>query len=291
MTSSKAKSHRSTRDDLDSLLFDFLSSIAAILVSTGYGFSRVNKLTKMAFVRAANSVELDSGTQLSIARIAALTGLTRTDVSQMVRLRGGSSLLAGRPENRLARVARGWAMDAKFVQKGHGPRPLDFAGSGNTFSKLVKKYSGDIPPKAMLSEMMRLGMAKRDSRGKLILVRSEVAHSRRTTDALKAAIPLINFLASETTSHERSELTSRSNRIELRFSSIPQLLAAMRELHGRHSAFVAALEELGSRKNAQSRYAINVSVAVAATNPQFSPAVLRTNATAKKSRTKNETPS
>lgn len=270
MPRNQPKRLRSSKKDLDDLLFDILSSIATILVSTGYGYSRVNRLTKMAFVRAANSSNLESGGRVSIARIAALTGLTRTDVSQIVRLRNGNTPVVGRPKNRIERVASGWANDKKYSQKGDGPRHLEFAGPGNTFTSLVRQYSGDIPPKAMLTEMVRLQMVRMVGRSKLVLVRSDVVQSRRTTDALKAAIPLISFLAKASTTQSGSELTSSSDRIEIKFSSIPQVYAAMRELHGRHRAFVAALEELGNRDDGKSRYAINVSVAVAATKPRIS---------------------
>jgi hypothetical protein len=263
------KQRRSPKDGVDELLFDILSHIAVILVSTGCGYSRMNELTKKAFVRAAHLVGEKSGTRLSIARIAALTGLTRTDVSKIVRIRGGELPDVGRPTNRIARVARGWATDKKF-QEDHRPRDLAFAGAGNTFSKLVRQYSGDIPPKAMLTEMCRLGMVQKRPGGLLILVRSDVQQSQRTTNALKAAIPWISFLAHASAAPQSSELTSRSDKFELRFSSLPQVFAAMRELHGRHRAFVTSLAQLGNRKDSQGRYALNVSVAVAATNPHIS---------------------
>lgn len=267
--SHSSEQRKSPKHDVDALLFDILSHIAVILVSMGYGYSRMNELTKMAFVRAAHSVDLESRPTLSIARIAALTGLTRTDVSKITRISGKELPLVGRPTNRIARVASGWTTDRKFLEN-RKPRQLAFTGVGNTFSKLVRQYSGDIPPKAMLTEMSRLGMVRKGTRGLLVLVRSDVVQSRRTTNALKAAIPWISFLASASTATPDSELTSRADKIELRFSSLPQVFAAMRELHGRHRAFVAALEQLGNRAPAQSSYSINVSVAVAATNPRVS---------------------
>lgn len=278
MSKTQMKGVGSPKNDLDDLLFEILSSIATILVSTGYGFSRVNKLAKMAFVHAASSADHLSGPRTSIARIAALTGLTRTEVSNIVRMRNSNSSIPGRSTNRVVRVASGWATDKKFSRKGVGPRHLEFAGSSNSFTALVRQYSGDIPPKALLTEMIRLGIARRESSGKVVLIRSDIAQSPRTRNSLKAAIPLISFLARANTVQLDSELTSRSDRIELKFSSVPQVFAAMRELHARHSAFVAALEELGGRGNDNNQYAINVSVAVAATNPRISK-VGRTNST------------
>jgi hypothetical protein len=266
----QASDPRSSKNDLDTLLFEILSSIAAILVSTGYGFSRVNKLTKMAFVRAASSADHASESRTSIARIAALTGLTRTDVSAMIRTRNTNPPVPGGSTSRVARVASGWITDKKFTRKAAGPRHLEFAGPGNSFTALVRRYSGDIPPKALLTEMIRLGIARRSKSGKLVLIRSDVVQSRRTSDALKAAIPLVSFLARANAAQRDSELTARSDKIELKFSSVPQVFAAMRELHDRHRAFVAALKELGGGGDNTDQYAINVSVAIAATNPRIS---------------------
>jgi hypothetical protein len=265
-----AKASRSAKNDLDSLLFEILSHIAAILVSTGYGFTRVSNLAKLAFVQAATSANQIQGSRLSIARIAALTGLTRTDVSQILRPR--KSKTVGKPTNRITRVASGWAADKRFLHKGARPRPLDFSGTGNTFTALARQYSGDIPPKALLTEMIRLGLARRNKDGKLVLVRSEVVHSQRTTDALKAVVPLIGFLARASTTQLDKQLTSHTDKVEVSFSSLPQVYAAIRELHGRHRAFVAGLEGLGNRADRQNRFAINISVAIAATNPRASSA-------------------
>jgi hypothetical protein len=176
----------------------------------------------------------------------------------------------GKPKNRVARVAIGWLKDKKFSHQNLKPRPLVFAGAGNTFSELVRKYSGDIPPKAMLSEMIRLGMVRKDQRGLVTLVRSDVAQSRRTTTALKAFIPWISFLARASTMHVDRELTSKSDKVELQFSSLPQVLAAMRDLNSRHKAFVNAIEQMGSRTEGSGRYSLDVSVAIAATNPRVS---------------------
>jgi hypothetical protein len=274
MPRQRTKSLLSINTDLDGLLFNILLNIAAILVSTGYGFSRVNRLAKIAFVQAATSADRESSSRLSIARIAALTGLTRTEVSQIVRAKNGKAIAAGRSTNRVTRVASGWVEDKRFSQKRARPRPLEFSGSGNTFTELARQYSGDIPPKALLTEMIRLGLARQGKHGKVIFVRSDVVHSRRTTAALKAVIPMISFLAKASTTQTDTELTSRTDKIEIKFSSLPQVFAAIRELQGRHRAFVAALEGLGSRVDGQTRYAINVSVAVAATNPRASTAEL-----------------
>ena len=275
--------------DVDTLLFDILSGVAAILVSTGYGYSRVNELAKIAFVQAALAAGTEHGKRVSIARIAALTGLTRTDVSKLVRSLRDNRPPLGKPTSRVVRVANGWATDKRFVLADTRPRDLELAGSGNSFAALVRKYSGDIPPKAMLTEMTRLGLVRIGKRGQVVLVRSEVSHSRRTTDALKAAIPWISFLASASTAQVQADLTSHFKKFELKFSSLPQVFAAMHELRSRHNAFVKALEQLGHQVHGEGGYAINLSVAVAATNPRIKTSRASSVRSSKGAKTNNET--
>ena len=258
---------RAAKNDLDALLLDILSSIATILVSTGYGFSRANKLAKIAFVRAARSVVLETGSKSSIARIAALTGLTRIDVSRVIQSLDSARPMIASSINRAARVARGWVTDGRFSQRNSKPRLLAFVGPGDTFSALVRQYSGDIPAKAMLIEMTRLGMVRQDTRGYLMLVRSDVAKSRRTTRALNAAIPWISFLASASKAHTEREFVFRSDKFKLHFSSHRQVFEAMHELQVRRRAFVAALKQLGSPRNRRAQFSLNISVAAAASAP------------------------
>jgi hypothetical protein len=269
MPRAKAHTRRPPPSDLDTLLFEILSGIAEILVSSGHGFSRISELTKTAFVRAAFTIDpRGEHKKISIARIAALTGLTRLDVSKIVRCDEHKSSTNRKPTNRVARVAQGWSTDKRFIRPNKSPRQLPFAGPGNTFAVLVRKYSGDIPPKAMLSEMARLGMLQQDEHGQLTLLRSNIAQSPRTTKALRAVVPWIRFLANSSSDRLDQQLDSRSESLELKFESMPQVFAALRTLQDRHKIFVRGLEQLGTAKNLRGRYSIKVSVAIAATSPR-----------------------
>jgi hypothetical protein len=48
-------------------------------------------------------------------------------------------------------VISGWVNDSQFHDEKGEPAPLPFEGTDFSFSSLVKKYSGDIPPMAMLT--------------------------------------------------------------------------------------------------------------------------------------------
>jgi len=250
-------------DALDASLKAILDSLAGLLVTTGYGYTRLAKLAKLSFVEAARSIDRENERKVSNARIAALTGLTRTDVSQLLRKGNEYSADAAEPANRALRVVRGWLADARYATPSGEPRRLQFKGSGPSFSSLVKKYSGDIPARAMLSEMKRLRMVSHDNNDGVVLVREKIGISRATTLTVRAISPWVEMLAAGNGS-PIGEVTSKSKQVQLNFSSSSQLLAAARELEHRRLAFVNGMEQLGEASEGNRKYFLRVSIAVAA---------------------------
>ncbi len=255
--------------DLEGALTHVISQLAILLVSTGYGFARVNRLTKIAYVEAARSIETKSGGKLNMARIAALTGLTRTDVSQILRDTRASKRLESEPINRAIRVANGWTKDKRFRSRDGSPKPLQFDGGAASYTRLVKYYSGDIPPRAMLSEMERLGLVELGPGKSIVLVRTQIGGSKRAVSALLAAREWLQCLAAPA-AERNSELVSRTRQVELRFSSLAEVLAAIRDIEERHLTFVLGLEQLGNRRNSPNDYELKVSVAFATDQPRRS---------------------
>ena len=93
-----------------------------------------------------------------------MTGITRKEVS---RIRGtkqtqetpasGPQLLSPEPYNRGVRIISGWNRDAIYQDHNGKPRMLPLDEKAGSFAQLVKKYSGDIPARAALDELVRVG--------------------------------------------------------------------------------------------------------------------------------------
>jgi len=260
---------------IDRHLAHILANVAQLLLRNGYGFRRFNKLARLAFVEAAVAVDSGSERRPSIARIAAVTGLTRIEVSQLRRSRSDRRLTELTPPNRAIRIASGWCSDAAFLGNHERPMPLPFAKGGPSFTKLVKKYSGDIPARAMLVEMKRLGMIRESSLGTVQLVRGSIRATRPTIAAMRAISPWVNFFSKAGDQGSDEELTSTARQLRLHFESLPQIYAAIRELEHRRASFVAGLESLGTRSKRSAEYELTISVAVAAEKPRLAKRVSR----------------
>jgi hypothetical protein len=75
--------------------------------------------------------------------------------------------------NRAARVIAGWRRDPLFQAPTGDPGALPLDDSPSSFNALVKKYSGDVPPRAVLDELQRVCAVAQDDDGHIrLLVRS-----------------------------------------------------------------------------------------------------------------------
>lgn len=243
---------------IEDRLGSILTDLASILISSGYGVSRVGRLVKRAYFDAAVELEAAAGHRANFARIAAITGLTRLEVSKLSRIGKRTSFSADSvPINRAHRVSWAWINDCDYCNSEGSPNILPFTGKKGSFDRLVKRYSGDIPARAMLSEMLRLKMVKEDAEKNIRLIRANTPVSRQTNTSLRALSPWTSFLA-QIENRGLSELNANAISISLSFDSLPQLFAAVRELQTRASAFVESTKELSANRKRARRHKLDV---------------------------------
>ncbi|OED41785.1 hypothetical protein AB833_08760 [Chromatiales bacterium (ex Bugula neritina AB1)] len=96
------------------------------------------------------------GRKQSSSRISLLTGISRREVKKI--LDDPQSKVANSSDhNRAVRVFSGWLRDSEFHNESGEPKALSISKTGpGTFTSLVKRYSGDIPVRAVLDELLRV---------------------------------------------------------------------------------------------------------------------------------------
>lgn len=145
-----------------------LRPLARLLLRNGVPFGEFSELVKQAYVEAAFEDFRDSRRKPTDSKAAVLTGLTRKEIKRLRELTRDESVqtVSRRHINRASRVVSGWVRDKDFQDAQGEPAMLSFDGS-NSFTELVKRYSGDMTPRAVMDELLRVGVVEQS--GKLIL--------------------------------------------------------------------------------------------------------------------------
>lgn len=146
-----------------------LHPLIRIFLRNGKAARSFYDLVKQIYVDLAREEFGIHGKKATVSRVAILTGLTRKEVKALLAQPQSRDDLMEEEYNRAARVIAGWLKDARFSD-GHGhPAPLPLEGKRGSFAALVKAYSGDIPVRAMLDELVRVGAVQQMKNGRICL--------------------------------------------------------------------------------------------------------------------------
>jgi hypothetical protein len=134
-----------------------LRSLARVLLRYGVSVQAFIDLAKRAYIGAAQRDFTLPDRKMTGSRLALVTGLTRKDVQRLTADRAPSDERALARVNRAVRVIAGWRRDIAFHGEAGVPAPLRLDGEAPSFAELVRRYSGDIPVRAVLDELVRSG--------------------------------------------------------------------------------------------------------------------------------------
>ncbi len=147
----------------ESLLSAFrqlMRPLVRILLRHGISYGEYADTAKTVFVEVARKDFLIPGKKQTQSRVAIITGLTRKDVGRINDLLNNNETPSTANLNRVGRVLAGWHQDPIFTGPYGLPLELDFDQGDENFTDLVRKYSGDMPARAMLEELKRVNAVK-----------------------------------------------------------------------------------------------------------------------------------
>ncbi len=238
-----------------SALLIALRPLARALLRAGIGHREFNEISKSAYVDVATKDYGLRGRPTNISRVAVMTGLTRKEVKRLRnKVEAGEETDVGRLTP-MGVVLHRWYTEIDFLTETGEPKDLRFDGGKNSFSDLVRKYGGDIPPGAMRTELKRIDAVTEVGDGILRALKRNVSRQDvddRLVDGLSVVIyPAMLTLANNTDSDGpdttwimRTAATSRvrerdvprvrrigSDRLVEFVESIDDLFAAYETLH------------------------------------------------------------
>ena len=147
-----------------------LRPVVRLLLKHSFPYAAFEAVAKRVYVETVMEEFALPGKKPSVSRAAILTGLTRKDVNFLLSepwpTGDGNQ---GQYRNRAARVLSAWVREPAYKLPDGAPRDLPVDGADG-FAELVRQFSGDIPTRAILDELVRVGSVQWTETGLLRLV-------------------------------------------------------------------------------------------------------------------------
>jgi len=170
---------------ISTAIYSLMRPLARVLIRNGVTFQSFSDIAKRAFVDVGMNQFAIDGRKQTISRVAVLTGLSRKEVQRVLNEGMQNDTETHERYNRASWVAAGWVRDQDFLNQDGRPATLPVEGK-KSFAELVKRYGGDVPSRAVLDELQRVGAVRLMDNGRVKLLAR--AYVPRTSNLDKIAI-------------------------------------------------------------------------------------------------------
>jgi len=152
-----------------------LSPLVRLLLRHGVSHGEFSSWAKQAYVAEASKHFGIDGKSPTVSRMAIITGINRKEVKRLLELPADIEPAIAK-HNRALRVVTGWLQDADFHDKKGKPAALSYGAADEEFNELVRRYGGDVPARALLDELVRVGTAKQTDNQVELLTSGYIPH-------------------------------------------------------------------------------------------------------------------
>lgn len=135
-----------------------LRPLVRMLLRHGVSYRAFTAALKQVFLDAAMDELHATGQKQTDSAVSLLSGVHRKDVRTLVRIAPMTIGMAGGPMNMASQVVGRWLSDVEYLDDEGAPRRLPRSGEGASFEALVSEMSRDVRPRAVLDELVRLGL-------------------------------------------------------------------------------------------------------------------------------------
>jgi Family of unknown function (DUF6502) len=220
-----------------------LRPLVRILLRDGLSYGTFADLAKWVYVDIADKEFGIKGRKQSISRVSLLTGLSRKEVMRVRQLSKPDDRASSDRYNRAARVIAAWRRESDFLDAEGNPATLSMDGPGTTFSTLVKRFSGDVPARAILDELIRVGAVERLEDGSVYLLARAYVPGTGEADKLHILGTDVGHLISTIAHNLKPDTIRPFFQRKVSYDSLPdEILPEFRELSAKKAQ--ALLEDL-----------------------------------------------
>ncbi|HYF20490.1 MAG TPA: DUF6502 family protein [Ramlibacter sp.] len=148
--------------------------LARLLLRHGVAYPAFSAALKQVFVDAALDELQQAGRKQTDSAVSLLSGVHRRDVRTLGRAVLARALAEGEPMNMASQVVARWLAEPGYLDEDGRPLGLTRAGPAPSFDALVESISRDVRPRAVLDDMVRLGLAQ-EAEGEVRLLQAGFA--------------------------------------------------------------------------------------------------------------------
>lgn len=175
-----------------------LGPLVRILLRNGISYGEFTEAVKAAYVEVALKDFKVVGRRATRTRVAVITGLTRKEVKRVIDEAVKDEYERNGKSNRVGRVLVGWHTDTEFLGPYGFPLELQYESQNPkepTFAELVKRHSGDMSPRSILDELIRVGAARETDAGWFrVLRRDYIADATGRDSFERTGLVIRNFV-------------------------------------------------------------------------------------------------
>ena len=226
---------------ISAAVLKLLRPLVRVLLRHGMAYGTFAELARKAYVEEGFDHIAAQGKRPTVSGVSALTGLTRKETKRLRELDLLDDEASSQRYSRAIRVISGWTADPRFHTAAGEPAILPMDGDKGSFNLLVKEFSGDIPPAAMLSVLEASGTVAVGEQG---ISLQEKAYIPSATPLEKLNILGTDVAQLIDTIAHNLEVESGERHFQRKVSNVlvhPDAVSAFRELSARKSQLL--LEE------------------------------------------------
>ncbi len=160
-------------DALDTAVIRIAEPLVRMLLRHGKAYNEFAQIARYVYADVANREFPIENKRQTVSRVAVLTGLHRKDVRRLLESSSDEVISGLRTRyNRLERVLQGWLTDDEFCSEDNKAKALELGVPKSGFEALVKRYSGDMPARAILDELLNSKTAKVNDQNQVELIKN-----------------------------------------------------------------------------------------------------------------------
>lgn len=191
-----------------------LRPIVKLLMLSGTSYSEFASVAKAVFVRVATDDYKKRGRPANFSQVSAMTGISRKEVARIRKETSETRWTPDMEASPVNTILHEWHFDPDFSDGAGTPKALSLEGP-LSFSTLVAKYAGDIPPGAMRSTLQKAGILVEAADGRVCVTQPYIYARRYDEDLIRSlAFSLGNLgstLVFNASVHKRSGSSEEKN--------------------------------------------------------------------------------